>query len=212
MVRVRNGPRCWGRGFLVSQEQGGIIVTAAHCLPRWPVQREDFPGSILLTVPVKTLDGIRSATALVTAIDPFCDLAILSDSAPGEELAAFHIPGRRRPHPLKEFWALLETLEPIPVRREPWPADRPLRLNVFTVRKEWVTAEAGPYHSSQGSPTFHACFSGPIRGGTSGSPVLDDNGHAVGVVCNSSEAATGAMPSHCGMVSLPDALPRWVVC
>jgi hypothetical protein len=154
----------------------------------------DFPGQVYLSVHVKSLDFSQSAQASVAFVDPCSNLALLSDPLHGGE---------------DSFWDLLSSLEAVPIRHKPLPANKPIGLHVFTCRGRWLTGKA-TLSMAEKLPSFAAEFSVPILGGTSGSPVLDDDGFAVGVVYNSGQAACLRQgPAVCGMVHLPNALPSW---
>src|SRR5688572_22382495 len=79
-----------GRGFLVegtsfSRERERFVITAAHCLPRFP---EPHPGSYgeERTYPdlLGPLDGEPSVWAELVFADPIADLAVLGPPDPEE--------------------------------------------------------------------------------------------------------------------------------
>jgi hypothetical protein len=206
MVKVCVGTHSYARAFLVARDLSTLFVTAAHCLPRWPVKGEDFPGGICLPVQLMRLRGGKVVKGLAAFVDPFCDLALVSDSAPGCDLVEVEFEDLGRPgiDPQQQFDDLAAGLKPVPVRLDPLPSGKPIRLHLCTRAGRWVTAEFEKA-SSGGWPCFNATFSGPVPGGTSGSPVLDDDGRAVGVLCR---GGNGSSPV-CGLVCLAEALPHW---
>jgi S1-C subfamily serine protease len=184
-------PKWGGQGVLVP---GGYILTAAHCIT-W-----DGPGYLLagqfFMESVEMRDG-RTFLANVDAADPSADIAALgpADGQAGlyEDQRAFDKFAYEAPAvPL--YTRALEREESIPV-------------HVFTHKGEWIvgTATGG---CMRGSLWLSATV--PIECGTSGGPVVDDDGLLVGLVSHSPEGHIG--PDSGSEMPAPSmALPRWVL-
>jgi hypothetical protein len=195
LVRVRHAPRCYGTGFLV---QGEYIVTAAHCLPRWPAHGR-FPGDDWVSVPIAAREGGQRAVALIAFIDPVSDLAILADHGSGGELLAVDDRGKA----LDAFENLLRGVRSLPLRLDDFPPGEAVRVHVYTSSKRWAVGKATLYHER--ATSLFAEFPSGLPGGTSGAPVIDDRGRVVGVASSSSDGDGSTQ-----VVYLANALPGWM--
>jgi hypothetical protein len=174
-----------GRGFLI---HGGQIVTAAHCLPRWPTigrRHTDFPGDIIIIPKLRSLRSRHRTIGQVTFLCPTQDVAVIAAPEPDW-------PGRGDPErgAWEDYDDMLENLEPLTIRREPLPLCKPVRVHLYTADGEWLTGELTLQRPGPMSSTC-AVFSSPIGGGTSGSPIVDDDGLVVGAVSNPLEPTEG---------------------
>jgi hypothetical protein len=176
-------PETHGRGVLVA---GGYVLTAAHCVQWNPMMIEQ--DHILQTV----VSGRRKVRLGLAAAEPVADIAALSIA----DNQTFH-----RDH--DQFERICASIKPVPLARD---HEETFRAHVWTHERRWVYATAsivGP-HESALSIMFHE----PIKGGTSGSPIVNDAGKLVAVVSNSSEGT--ATPWGCQ--PRPQAnLPVWLV-
>ena len=172
---------------------GGYILTAAHCI-NW-----DGGGAMALgewfIETIQTSDGKQHKVS-PCAVEPVTDIAVLEavdDQAMYEACCAF-----------KEF---CEATEPVPVSADDFPHDGPpVRVHILTHKGTWVTGSASRFNA----PPFGNVwvdYDAQIEGGTSGSPVIDDNGLLVGVISHCSEN-----PAACdGLMPRPHlALPVWI--
>jgi hypothetical protein len=155
-----------GRGFVVECSDQRYVITAAHCLPHLP-RACSFDFSERTYFPLLARLGEKPTIAAECCfVDPFSDIAVLT--SPDDQAlsdAARHY----------EKW--IEALAPLPVAdaRENEPAWL-LSLSGlwFKCTVEHFGGELWVSHAVEG-----------IVGGMSGSPILADDGLAIGVVCNS---------------------------
>lgn len=182
-----------GRGVLVTN---GFILTASHLIDY------DLIDKLFLGEPyieeIKTVMG--SFRVALLAVEPASDIAVLGcldnqtfyeeaeqyenfcENTPAINLCMKYI--NRKPYNELEFNAY-----------------------VYTHEGKWITVKAGFY----GRPTgrLWADFSEPIKGGTSGSPIVTQDGELLGVVSSSGESGgipTGGLQAHACC-----ALPQWLV-
>jgi hypothetical protein len=197
---------------------GGYILTAGHCI-NW----EGTGAMALGDWYVETIQASDGAQHKVSpcAVEPMTDIAVLA-AVDGQEMF-------EECHAFEEF---CEATEPVPVSEDDFPGakvkklrvpkgrslpsfdykDPPLiPVHVLTHKGAWITGTAQRFGPLNAPPagSVAVTFSAPIEGGTSGSPVIDDNGLLVGVISSSGEgpnlkASTDPMPRpHL-------ALPVWV--
>jgi hypothetical protein len=210
-----------GRGFIV---QGGgehrYVITAAHCLPFFP---PCHGFSYLEERTYKALLGTLGAEPSVWAeclfADPIADIAVLGEpdsQVLWDEAAA--------------YTALVEAVDPLSIAEPAWqegdikiiPAipgmELPERRFVsFYEAPAWLFSLDGrgcrcqvSYRGSGQCLSIDKATDG-IRGGMSGSPIVIDNGAAVGVVClgggGPGEAHTAGGPNP----RLTQNLPGWLL-
>src|SRR5262249_17410942 len=102
--------------------------------------------------------------------------------------------------------------EPVPLFTRTPKLKEPITVNILTHTGEWVRGSATRHGVPRSLPTGRIKFEAvtPIRGGTSGGPVVDDEGNLLGLVSFTNEVqdgkpCLGAIPVPCF------ALPAWVV-
>lgn len=218
-----------GRGFVVETTLGRLVVTAAHCLPQLPeampamANHERTYGQILAPLG----DEPRVAVELLFA-DPVADVAILGPPDDQELVEEF-----------KAFEAIVEAATPILIvtnagelpraldsastvittmgndgilrlrstGRRCMLADTPARLLSLDMR--WFSC--GYRQVRPHAPLWIVDATNDIRGGMSGSPIVNKQGEAVGVVCvsvvGSGEFSREGGPNPC----LPGNLPLWFI-
>jgi hypothetical protein len=163
-----------GRGFVVQSGLHRYVITAAHCLPHLPPAEPAAYGNLYANL----LGEIGAPAQFVWAecdfVDPVADIAILcspDNQAVWEEAERYEkliepkIPLRvaALPHP--------------PVEDDPW-GTRAARL--ISITCDEFTCRVG-YSASSRSLWIEGAEQ-PIVGGMSGSPILDQDGAAVGLV------------------------------
>jgi S1-C subfamily serine protease len=197
-VRIlrRNSKRIFeplAQGVLVP---GGYILTAAHCID-WDGEGQMALGDWYIET-IQSSDGTQYKVS-PCAVEPMTDIAVLV-AVDGQEMFEEHY----------AFEEYCEATEPVPVSEDDFPLvdsdGPPVRVHTLTHKGMWISGSARRLNA----PPFGNVwvnFDAQIEGGTSGGPVIDDNGLLVGVISHSSEnsgACDGQMPRpHL-------ALPAWV--
>jgi len=158
-----------GRGFGARGKNGGapLIITAAHCLPFFPPCAS---FSFLEERTYQSLLGLLGSEPDVWAecrfADPIADIAVLgppdSQSLPAES---------------DRYDALVEKIPALTVSEAPmggvaW---------ILSLDGRWLRCKFERYTPSGGLWISEA---ENIEGGMSGSPVIGDDGFAIGVVCS----------------------------
>jgi len=156
-----------GRGFLIESLGKRVVVTAAHCLPKFPPPHgasylhERTYGRLL-----GPLAGKRTVWAECLFADPIADIAVLG-SPNNLELS----------DEADRYDALVDPLKPLRIAAAPengiaWLLS--LKGDWFKCTVSYLKRIEGPLWVSPDQP---------IAGGMSGSPILSDDGKAIGVVC-----------------------------
>jgi hypothetical protein len=197
LVKVGNG-----RGFVVEEQPGlclypkRFIITAAHCLPLDTLEPDAFLDPAPPTFPdlLGKLDGDASVWAKCLFIDQIGDIAVLSapDNADlYDQIMAYE--------------ELVEAAMPRSIGAAvPWNAPTPVSL--IALNGSPILGSAEPYSNLLRVEKT----SQPIVPGMSGSPVLDQNGAAIGIVTltwndrklGTTDAASARLLAH---------LPGWLL-
>jgi hypothetical protein len=165
VVQVGNG-----RGFCVKSRGNLVIVTAAHCLPQLPPCHD---GSYLVKLNFTNLLGPLEQEPSVLAeclfADPIADLAVLG-SPDNQELC----------DKAEAYEALVGPITPLKIAKAPENG----RAWLLPLDGEWFECNAG-YIKHVDSMLWISKLAQPIKEGMSGSPIISDDGKAIGVVCTS---------------------------
>lgn len=157
-------PRLIGQGVLVP---GGFIVTAARCIG-WTAEDSMMLGGCL-PEPIITADG-RKIVAAPLAVEPVADLAVLGamdDQAFSKEAAAFA--------------AFCDATPPVRLAIDTLKAFVPLPANVLTHdRGVIIPATVRTVHAGSASLWLNSDYR--ISHGTSGSPVVTEDGRLWGII------------------------------
>jgi hypothetical protein len=184
-----------GRGFIINVWGENRVVAAAHCLPSLPPPhgfsyRHERTYRDLLG----PLGGAPQVSAECLFVDPVADIALLGQPD-YQDL----------PKQADAYDALTADVTPLVIGQ----LEHPLRTTGFllTLDGAWFacTVERLPRDLSITNATEG------IRGGMSGSPILDAAGRAIGVVClsggrNETDVHTEGVPNP----YLAACLPHWV--
>lgn len=188
-----------GQGILVP---GGYILSAAHCVT-WDA-KGGMPVGDFYFETIQTWDG-RQFKAEVCAVEGKTDIAVLS--APDDQVL---------PQEFMAFKAFCWTTKPIPLSTRVPDIEEWLPVHILDHAGKWNSGQATRfgYPGPPSAGTLCVQTKNPIRGGTSGSPIIDDMGHLVGIVSWSSENphGGGGLPKvYLGAFPMPYlSLPRWV--
>jgi Trypsin-like peptidase domain len=165
-------PRLGGQGVVVAggcrratRGRDALIITAAHVV-HWTATGD------------MTLDqhyeeeieiGGQKISAEVYAVEPVADVAVLG--YPDDQ---YDVEGA------EGFEATLESIEPVPLCTEEFPPRTPFPVHVLTHTGDWI--EGAAQQPRAYAPGLAVTFSQVIKGGTSGSPVVTDDGRLLGVI------------------------------
>lgn len=172
-----------------------IIVTAAHCLPDQP------PAAAIVGVEEKTYpdligasgDDVPSIMAECLFVDPVSDLAILGE--PDYQLWS---------EASEAYLQLVEQRYPLTVATNPIKGD--VRGWLLSLDGRWNPCIVKCNHNLWITEARQG-----IIGGMSGSPILLDDGHVIGVLCSSS-GTSGTMHCEGGpQPRLSHCLPGWLL-
>jgi CBS domain-containing protein len=183
-VRMRGPTGKEGQGVYIGE---GMILTAVHCvkcLEDWNPKGGMAMGDRYFE-PLKTMAG-KELIGSVAFADPFSDVAVLTDT------------GNANDKWLKAFEDFCDNTEPVPLCSDDFLKEyagartddggfREFQIHVFTHENEFTTDKASICH-----PTAKYIWSKiRIKGGTSGGPIVNDNGELVGIVSQGQEGDPG---------------------
>ena len=176
-------------GFLVGSPDQGLVITAAHCLPHLPPAIGDLADPAERTYPeiVVPLDRKRCIWAECLFVDPVSDLAVLGE--PDGQLLYEESEAYLELASDSEFLTIGSLRKG---KTTAWMLSRDLEWFPCTVRS-----------NSKRLSVIEA--EGKIVGGMSGSPILNSDGKAIGVVCNGSSGQWNSQPI------LFKCLPSWIL-
>jgi hypothetical protein len=157
-----------GRGFVVNGRRDRLVVTAAHCLPFFPPchgasgLEERTYGSLLAPLGKKAAISVECMFA-----DPIADIAVLGPPD-NQELSK----------EADACEAFVESAAPIAI------ADAPEKGRgwLLSLDQKWFAC-AVEYNKRLDGPLLISKPEQPIAIGMSGSPVISDDGVAIGIVC-----------------------------
>jgi hypothetical protein len=188
-----------GRGFIVSADgdRDRYVITAAHCLPRDRIPTPNLANS----VPELTFPDIigKLASRRTTIWAQLCAFSLTDDFAvfsepDGQELY-------EQCEEYKKFTKVAVTIgkPPDAVEFYKWKATPGTAAWVLSLDREWqhcTVHNNGRFLSIQ--------LDGGVKGGMSGSPIIDANGAAIGLI-STSGGDLSLNPS------LMDCLPPWLL-
>jgi len=198
--------RAHAQGVLVP---GGLILTAAHCV-HWRIDGRMVLGDLRLH---RIKAGDRDLQVFPLAVEPVADLAVLG--APDDQSYA---------EVADAFEAFCTTVEPVPLYTGA-PHDLPRVLHIFTHTGRWVTGRcrlpdlkgAAPHVAVHvrrewaNNPRLFLDVDEPILGGTSGSPVVTEDGQLVGIMSVGSDPTPGQRDYDAEAARPHLAAPAWLV-
>ncbi len=183
---IRVGP---GRGFLVEDQHGLMVITAAHCLP-WlpPCLTFSYTSGRTFKKLLGALGEAPTIWAECVFVDPISDVAVLAEpdgQALFDACAAFEafVEGRPtlRPKRLTE------------ARTDAW---------VLTLAASWKPCSV---ERSDFTEKYVNLPNTKIAGGMSGSPIVLSDGSVVGVI-----GSGGSETQYQEQSAVPACLPLWL--
>lgn len=181
-----------GRGFIVENADARLIVTAAHCLPHFPpCASPSFVSERTYVDLVGALGSRPSTWAECLFVDPISDLAVLGspdNQALVKEAA--------------KYAALADACTALTI------------VNAPPDGSGWALSLAGRWFQCRAQHYGAALWldaSEEIAGGMSGSPILNDRGAAIGVVCAAYASTGDAFTDSGPNPRLAHSLPGWML-
>jgi hypothetical protein len=175
--------------MVVASKFQRLVITAGHCLPRLP---PSHTASYIWERTYERLLGPLDAKeptvwAECLFVDPIADLAVLG-IPDGQELFDKN----------KQYEALTRTMTPLRVAR----AEKDTPAFILSLDQQWRACSV-----CHNSGTLWITSAKTV-GGMSGSPIVDGDGRAIGVVCASDEKGQDEFDGP--HANLMHSLPRWV--
>lgn len=175
-----------GQGVLIP---GALIVTAAHCV-EWGTTGRMASGDYCLAT-VETNEG-ESFWLEVMAVEPVSDIAVLG-MADDQEF----------PEHAEKFHRFVETTIALEIVESHYKPFAPFTSHIYAHKDTWLVATSHTYQEN--SPCF--CTDVPIEGGTSGGPIVTEEGRLLGVAANASVGERNNAGSH---PLIRQCLPHWI--
>ena len=113
--------------------------------------------------------------------------------------------GSREAEKFKNFW---KHTKPVPVCRRNFELFQKFRVHIYTHKDTWVTGSA--MQCSENSERLYVEANEQIEGGTSGGPIINDEGELVGIVSHFTLPGEGMDKCNGGAPRPHLALPVWV--
>lgn len=174
-----------------------LVVTASHCLPKLPPAH---PGAFRQERTYNALlgplhDGTPSIMTECLFVDPVADIAVLGE--PDYMISDTSTDA---------FVELINSAEALSVGS----IANDMRGWLLSLENQWVscTLRLGPYG---GHGIWIKDAAAGIIGGMSGSPIIADDGRAIGVVCTSIGSGQGPHTEGGPNPSLMHSLPGWLL-
>ena len=182
-------PKRGGQGVVVP---GSLVLTAAHCI-EWDLDGEMTLNENIFLEKINC-DG-RQIFAGIVVVEPVLDIAVLGEPY-----------GHTFYEESNDYIDTLELIEPIEIRTKDLERYQAIHAFIFTHKRTWLEV-AVQRSGNDGAPAL-VITGAPIEPGTSGSPVIDEEGRLIGVVSSCGTAD----PFFHGKIPRPNiALPVWVV-
>ncbi|MBU2623435.1 MAG: serine protease [Proteobacteria bacterium] len=176
-----------GLGVIVSSN---LILTAAHCIG-WSAEGYMVLGDHFLEQ--VEIDG-RQIIAAVCAVEPVLDIAALDEPD-----------GQTFYDESNDYLSALESIIPIEINSEVFALFHYIPAFIFTHKQTWLKVNVQQCRFA--APGLSVCGA-PIEGGTSGGPVVDQEGRLLGIVSCGGFTA----PDYSGFIPRPHlSLPVWIM-
>jgi hypothetical protein len=189
--------RTGGQGVLIRAGDhlgGGLILTAAHVVHWTHTGLMALGDDAEFVQPIEVVGGGRAARDLwprgrqllvyPMAVEPLADLAVLG--APD---------GQWMPEPCEAFEQFCEKTVGVDLATAEFPFNKPVPAYVLAHTGRWISGRVK--QMAPAAPSLVLEPDEPIKGGTSGGPVVTADGLLLGVVSRSGEGkaiSTGSIP------------------
>jgi hypothetical protein len=137
-----------------------------HVIQRRDIWRRHAFGDIHLE-PARLRSGQRF-TAALCAVEPLADIALLGEPD-----------GQTVPDARDSWGDAIADVAPAPICLDDFPLFTPFRVHLWSHDRGWIAAQASQ-RVLRGDLALRT--TAPIHGGTSGGPVVTDDGRVLGVV------------------------------
>lgn len=156
-------PAKGGRGAVVA---GGYVITAAHCIDCMCDGSMRAGANSQL---VNIVTAVGTLRVMVLAVEPVCDLAVLGSLGYQEF-----------PEEFEAFEDFCEKISPLIVSQEEFDRDRKISVHICISKNNWIAGKAK--QTSGNAPWTYIETEEQLKGGSSGSPIVDESARLVGVV------------------------------
>jgi hypothetical protein len=185
-----------GRGFVVRAGESRFVITAAHCLPRSSYPRPHLANGINQLTLRKIIGPLRSKQRTIWG--ELCALSLTDDVAVLSEPDCQDLSDQQ-----DKFVAFTEAA--ITIGKPPkfvapylWDEEPGTEAFVLSLNGEW---QACTVHNNG---RFLRLKNGDVKSGMSGSPIINNDGAAIGLISTSGGG-------HSINPSLMDCLPPWLL-
>ncbi len=151
-----------GHGILT---EGGIILTAAHCVEHDLKRIQDLQENI--NVEIRTIYGLNKC--MLKAMEPVADIAILG--RPDDQ---------EYPTEAELYDKFCENALSISISRDEYEPFEKFKVSIYNHEKKWIKGEA--MITKDGSPKLLIETKELILPGASGGPILNNHNELVGIV------------------------------
>jgi hypothetical protein len=188
-----------GQGVLVP---GSLILTAAHVI-EWTHTGQMALGEDPLFIQPIVVHGGARLLVYPLAVEPVADLAILGA-----------IDEQGDPQAAEAFEQFCEQTRPVRLATTEYPDDIPIPAHIFAHTGTWITGTVCQVQPRAAGLVLTP--DAPILPGTSGSPVVTDQGRLLGIVSQAAVSAPGddGRAGGASWVPIPrphQAAPAWLV-
>jgi hypothetical protein len=187
----------YGRGFIVSAGESRYVITAVHCLPRYRIPRPHLANSVPELTFRNALGPLASKQRTIWA--ELCAISLTDDFAAFSEPDAQVLNEQHEQY--EKFTEPAMTIGKPPEVVEPneWRITPGMAAWVLSLDCEWQ-----PCTVHNGGRFLSIKLEGGIKRGMFGSPIIDANGAAIGLISTSGDELSWNP-------SLMDCLPPWLL-